>query len=316
MPRVLLVAFEGAQTLDVTGPAEVFAAAARQGLSYRVELLSVGGGLVNTSSGIALDARDLSAVRPRSTDTVLVAGGNEGAVRRAMADPLLLDFLRRAARVAGRVGSVCSGAFLLARIGVLDGHAAATHWSACDRLARAFPKVRVDRNAIFLREGKLWTSAGVTTGIDMALAMVEEDSDRSVSDAIASQLVLYLRRPGFQSQFSAALLAQATRADTLATAIGWARSHLHTDVESLARQASLSVRTLHRRCFELFGTTPARLLDKLRVEHARALLAQDLPLKALATDAGFGSVPRMNRAFLRELGMTPSQYRAVHCAAS
>ena len=216
MARVLLVAFEGVQTLDVTGPAEVFAAAAR----YHVELLSAGGGTVTTTSGIALHARDLSGVRVQPTDTVLVAGGNEDAIRRALEQPALLDFLRRAARVAARIGSVCSGAFLLASIGVLDGHAAATHWSACERLARAFPAIRVDPNAIFVREGRLWTSAGVTTGIDMALAMVEEDAGRVVADAIASRLVLYLRRPGFQSQFSEALLAQTERADPLAAAVG------------------------------------------------------------------------------------------------
>ena len=314
MARVLLVAFEGVQTLDVTGPAEVFAAAAR----YHVELLSAGGGTVTTTSGIALHARDLSGVRVQPTDTVLVAGGNEDAIRRALEQPALLDFLRRAARVAARIGSVCSGAFLLASIGVLDGHAAATHWSACERLARAFPAIRVDPNAIFVREGRLWTSAGVTTGIDMALAMVEEDAGRVVADAIASRLVLYLRRPGFQSQFSEALLAQTERADPMAAAVGWAGSHLRSaDVESLARQAGMSVRTLHRRCDELFGTTPAKLLDKLRVEHARALLGRgEVPLKALAVDAGFGSGARMNRAFLRELGMTARQYRMVHGAAS
>ncbi|MEZ4361746.1 MAG: DJ-1/PfpI family protein [Kofleriaceae bacterium] len=329
MSRVLIVAFHGAQTLDITGPAEVFAAVdrelsrrragARRPPRYRIELASVGGGWRVTSSGIALHARDLRRVRPRRDDVIVVAGGEEPAIRRAVADAHLLGWLRAAAPIARRTTSVCSGAFVLAAAGLLDGKRAATHWSACDRLARAFPLVTVDRNAIFVEDGRIWTSAGVTTGIDMALALVERDLGADVADAVAAQLVLYVRRLGFQSQFSDALVAQGERGDPLAQALSWARAHLReVDVDALARRAGLSTRTLHRRCLAVLGTTPAKLLDKLRVERARALLTSartEALAKTIAADAGFGNAARMQRAFVRELGMTTREYRALHGGA-
>ena len=314
--RVFVVTFEGAQTLDVTGPAEVFATASR--LSgrelYRVELASAGGGVRGTSCGMRVETRDLLRVRTRSGDVVVVAGGSDGPIRRATADAALRGWLVRAAPVVSALASVCSGAFVLAAAGLLDGLRAATHWSGCAILARTFPRVEVDPNAIFVRQGKVWTSAGVTTGIDMALAMGEEAHGRTLADAVAAQLVLYVRRPGFQSQFSDALVAQVEDGTGLARAIGWARAHLdRADVESMARHAGLSVRTFHRRCRETLGMTPARVIDRLRVEHARTLLdRRELPVKTLAVSAGFGTGARMNRAFARELGMSPRAYRALH----
>jgi transcriptional regulator GlxA family with amidase domain len=316
--RVLLIAFDGVQTLDVTGPAEVFAAASRAegSILYRLELASVGGGMRETSASLRIETRDLRGVRPRRDDIVVVAGGDDDAIRLAMGDDELLAWLRRARAVARVTASVCSGAFLLAAAGILDDHRAATHWSACDRLARAFPRVTVDPDAIFVRDGTLWTSAGVTTGIDMALAIVEEDHGRALADAIAARLVLYVRRPGFQSQFSDALVAQTKQDGQLGAAIAWARANLaRADVEGLAKRAALSVRTLHRRCLETLGTTPARLIDRIRVEHARALLeASEIPAKQLAVDCGFGSTARMNRAFARVLGITPGAYRVLHAS--
>ena len=313
MPRVLIVAFEGVQTLDVTGPAEVFAATARQlgRTVYRVELLSVGGGQRTTSSGLTLVTSDLRRVRPGRDDVVIVAGGEESAIRGAVADPALIAWLVKAA--PQRMTSVCSGAFILAAAGILDGKRATTHWSACETLARMFPTIRVDRNAIFIRDGSVWTSAGVTTGIDMALAIVEEDLGRQVADAVAAQLVLYVRRPGFQSQFSEALVAQTSSSDPLGPAIAWARANLaKANVVTLARRAGLSERTLHRRCHELLATTPAKLIDRLRVEHAKTLLSTSkLPVKTLAGQCGFGNAVRMRRAFERELGIDPRQYRLL-----
>jgi transcriptional regulator GlxA family with amidase domain len=257
---------------------------------------------------------DLRRIRPGRRDTVVVAGGDADAIRRATTDRALLGWLRRAAPIAQRMASVCSGAFVLAAAGLLDGKRATTHWSACDELARRFPAVTVDGNAIFVRDGAVWTSAGVTTGIDMALAMVDDDLGRALADEVAARLVLYMRRPGFQSQFSAALVAQTTGADALGPAIAWTRANLATaDIDALARRAGLSVRTLHRRCLEHLATTPAKLLDKLRVEHARSLLARsELPAKTLAAQCGFGNPTRMKRAFERELGIGPREYRVLH----
>ena len=316
--RVIVIVYDGVQTLDAVGPAEVFATADRrrrpQGPPYEVMFASVGGGDRTTSSSLVIRTRDLRRVVPRATDIALVAGADEVQVRAAAADAALRRWLRRAAPVVRRMTSVCSGAFVLAAAGLLDGRPAATHWLGAEVLQREYPAVNVDRNAIFVRDGNVWTSAGVTTGIDMALAIVEEDHGRALADAIAAWLVLYVRRPGFQSQFSAALVAQTEASDPLGAAIAWARAHLdEVDVERFARHAGMSLRTLHRRCLERLATTPAKLLDKLRVEHARTLLAtSDLAVKALAADCGFGNPARMKRAFERELGMSPRDYRVMH----
>ena len=316
MQRVLIVAFEGAVALDIFGPAEVFAAASNHAgtAAYRVEVVTPGGGETSTSTSVPIVTRDAFGVRARPGDTILVAGGNEGPILAAMANQELLAWLRRAARVAGRVASVCSGAFLLAAAGLLDGRRATTHWRGCERLARLFPRVTVDANAIFVSDGPIWTSAGVTTGIDMALAMVEKDHGQRVADSIAAGLVLYARRPGFQSQFSEALVSQLEDSSPLGTAVAWIRTHLReAGVESLARASALSVRTLHRRCHEHLGLTPAKLIEKVRVEQARTLLATTRDsAKSLAARCGFGTATNMKRAFERELGVAPADYRLLH----
>jgi len=319
-PRIVIIGFDGVQTLDVTGPAEVFAAASRSvgRPVYRVVVASVGGGPRMTSCGMPIVTCDLARLRPGRGDTIVIAGGDDAAIRAAVADPVMQRWLVRAARVARRVTSVCSGAFVLAAAGLLDGKRATTHWSACGELAKRFPAVTVDGNAIFIRDGAVWTSAGVTTGIDMTLAIVEDDLGRGVADNVAARLVLYIRRPGFQSQFSDALVAQTTSDDPIGPAIAWARGHIaELDVEALARRAGLSVRTLHRRCLERLATTPAKLIDKLRVEHARTLLATTgVAPKALAAACGFGSPTQMKRAFERQLGIGPREYRVLHGAAA
>jgi transcriptional regulator GlxA family with amidase domain len=318
MQRIVIVAFDQVQTLDAAGPAEVFAAAERQTgrKLYDVVLASTGGRTLTSSSGFVVRSRDLLRIRPTRSDTVIVAGGEETPVTSAMKDERLIAWLQRAHKRVRRIGSVCSGAFVLAHAGLLDGRRAATHWLACDRLASFRPAVEVDRNAIFVRDGKVWTSAGVTTGIDMALAMVEEDHGKEIADGIASRLVLYVRRPGFQSQFSDALVAQIESKNALAPAITWARSHLSTlTVERFAKAAGLSMRTLHRRCLDHVGTTPAKLIERLRVEHARTLLSTtQQPVKSVAASCGFGRDDRMRRAFERSLGMGPAQYRHLHAS--
>jgi len=314
MPRALLIVFDGVQTLDVAGPGEVFAGAGRAARrpGYDVSFLSVGGGERATGSGLRLHTEDLLRVRPRADDTIIVAGGSDAGIEAASVDARLLGWLRRAARVVRRTSSVCTGAFVLAAAGLLDGRRAATHWFYCQRLAARYGQVSVDTNAIFVTDGKIWTSAGVTTGIDMALAIVEEDFGRRVADTIAAHMVLYARRPGYQSQFSEALVAQTSGADPLGPAIAWARGNLRkVDVDGFARRAGMSLRTLHRRCLAL-GTTPAKLIAKVRVEQARSLLTSSrLPVKTLASQCGFGNATRMKRAFERELGVSPRAYRVL-----
>ena len=304
MDRLIIVAFSGAQTLDVAGPAEVFAGASRQRgqTVYAVVLASSTGGTIRTTCGFGIRTTRIDRIRAR-TDTVLVSGGEEAAIVRAMADTQLRAWLVRAAGVARRIGSVCTGAFVLAAAGLLDGRRAATHWSASGRLAKMRPAVHVDPNAIFVRDGNVWTSAGVTTGIDMALSLVEEDFDRALADRIAAAAVVHARRPGFQSQVSDVLMAQTEAGDPLGVVIARAKTRLRDlDVPRLARLARLSERTLHRRCQSLLGITPAKLIERLRVEHARTLLATTTgPFKSIARESGFASGERMRRAFEREL---------------
>lgn len=315
MARVVIVVFEGVQTLDLTGPAEVFSSAGRvrKQSTYDVVIASSSGGELRTSCGLPIRTQSLARIVPRKGDMLLVAGGDGAAISAAITDARLTRWLVKAAAIVRRVCSVCSGAFVLASAGLLAGKRATTHWSACDRLAAMFPSIDVDRNAIFVTDGRTWTSAGVTTGIDMALALVEEDYSRAVADEVAARLVLYMRRPGYQSQWSDALVAQ-TAGDSLGATIAWARANLAmADLDSLAHRAGLSPRTFHRRCLEQLSTTPAKLLEKLRVERARDLLTTSAqPVKALAVTCGFTSPARMKRAFERELGLTPRAYRLLH----
>lgn len=315
MRRIILVAFEGAQTLDVTGPSEVFGSAERNhDAGYSVIVASTHGGLVKTSS-VTLETTSLSTLRPTAHDTVLVVGGNEKAIRGAIADHDLTRWVHRASRTVERLGSVCSGAFILASIGLLDGRRAATHWASIDRLRSYRPAIDVERDALFVHDG-LWTSAGVTAGIDMCLAMVEQDHGAKLATAIAANLVLYARRPGFQSQFSDALVAQVEADDPLGRVIERARRSLkHASPSSLATWAAMSSRTFHRRCIEHTGLTPARLIQRIKVEAARAQLTTTRrPSKTIADACGFGSEDAMVAAFRRELGLRPREVRLLHQA--
>lgn len=313
----MLVGYRDADGLDLFGPAEVFAEAIRQLKSpvYELVMSTVGGGAITLTSGISVEAADLTGIRPLPSDIVIVAGGDDAATEAAARDRALLAWLARASRTVSRMASVCDGAFVLASAGILEGRRAATHWYSCERLARLYPSVSVDREAIFVRDGRIWTAAGVSTGIDMALAMVEEDHGRKAADTVAAHLVLFVRRPGFQSQFSEELVAQTLANDPLGPVIAWMRANLRSplDVATVAHRAGMSVRTLHRSCLQALDLTPAKLVEKLRVEHARSLLATTrLGTKIVAARSGFGTTPRMTRAFQRALGVTPGAYRLMH----
>jgi transcriptional regulator GlxA family with amidase domain len=317
--RVVLIVFPGVQTLDVAGPAEAFAGANRVSgcRLYDVVTASADGAPVVTTAGFALSTTALSDLRPGPRDTVLVAGGDEAALTAVVADTRITRWLQRAWPRVERLGSVCSGAFVLAVAGLLAGRRAATHWSGCDRLAQLEPRAKVDRDAIFVTDGRLWTSAGVTTGIDMALAMVEADHGGRLVGDIAARLVLYARRPGFQSQWSSALVAQRDASDPLGTLIGWARERLDEplSVDTLARRAGLSPRTFHRRCVANLRTTPARLVAKLRVERARTLLTTShLSAKEIAAQCGLRDGAELARLVRRALGVGPREYRALFAA--
>ena len=314
--RVVVVAFEGAQLLDVAGPLQAFATACEvraetgRASPYALTVASRAGGLVTTSSGLALQTAPLAAAG-EGIDTLFVAGGP--GVHAACDDPVLRGWLIEQAPRVRRIGSVCTGAFLLAAAGLLEGRRAATHWRSCDLLRTRHPGVRVEPDPIFVRDGPVWTSAGVTAGIDLALALIEADEDRATAMAVARRLVVYLKRPGGQGQFSAPLeLQTAARDDTFGALHAWVRENLAGDlrVERLAAQAGMSPRSFARAYAARVGRTPAKAVEQLRLEAARSLLEETgAPVKAIAARCGFGDEERLRRAFLRSLGVTPSAYR-------
>jgi len=313
--RIVLVVYEGAQILDITGPSAVFTSANRCSGEelYAVELVSSSGAPVRTSGAVTVVTRAARSVPVLGIDTLLAVGGDDVAVLAAMEDPTLRDFMRRAVPGARRYGSVCSGTFLLARFGLLDGRRVATHWDGCALLAENFPALTVDPDALYMVDGPVWTSAGVTTGIDMALAMVEEDHDASLAGEIAQRLVVYARRPGHQSQFSALLRAQVRRDTPYAELVQWMHEHLEEElgVEALAKRAGQSPRDFHRKFSRSLGQTPARFVENLRLDRVRILLGHAFALKEIADQTGFGTAVRMSRAFERRFGVKPSLFRQM-----
>ena len=312
--RIALLAYEGCQLLDVTGPAAVFGAAneARERPVYDVQILSPDGGAVASNAGVALMSRKIGG----QPDTLLVAGGSRG-LSAMMARQDVRRWLCRVAPKTRRYGSVCTGAFVLAAAGLLDGKRVATHWASCDRLAAGFPALSVDADSLYVVDGKVWTSAGVTTGIDMALALVEADLGAAVANLIARHFVLYARRPGYQSQFSPLLQAQTAAEAPFAGLIDWMQDNLDRplDVPALAARAGLSERSFYRKFTEATGKTPAHFVESLRLDAARTLLAKGLPLKAIAGKVGLSSPARLGQAFERRFGMAPSLFREMHRAA-
>jgi transcriptional regulator GlxA family with amidase domain len=318
--QVALLAFDGVQVLDVTGPAAVFGAANDAAVHltgrpfYRLHILSPQGGHVTSNCGLALVTAPLAGLKPGALDTVLVAGGSKRGLQALAQDAAAQAWLRRACARARRYGSVCTGAFALAACGLLDGKRVATHWEATDILGRTYPDVEVDANALYVEDGRTWTSAGVTTGIDMCLALVARDLGDAVANAIARRLVLYARRPGYQSQFSTVLVAQEKADAPFAALVDWIRAHLDDvlDVASLAARAGMSPRTFHRRFTDALGETPARFVETLRLDHARGLLQTTLALKSVAAQTGYPTPAQLSKAFARRFGVSPGLFRAMH----
>ena len=311
--KVVIVAYPGVQPLDVAGPAEVFSAAAQlQPDAYSTEVVARSPDELRTRSGAY-------AIVPASTigecrgkiDTLIVAGGF--GVQDAVADELLVGWVRSAARRSRRVASVCSGAFLLAAAGLLDGRRATTHWASCGELARRHPRIVVDPSPIFVRDDNVWTSAGVTAGIDLALALVEDDLSPEIARQVARWLVMFVQRPGGQAQFSSHLRAAAATRPPLRELQTWIADHLDKDlrVETLAVRAAMSTRNFARSFRRETGVTPAVYVETLRVEAARQRLERSSePVELIAARTGFGTPETMRRAFARRVGVAPAQYRA------
>jgi transcriptional regulator GlxA family with amidase domain len=312
--RIEFLVFPDVQLLDVTGPLQVFASANRlaeeagQSPPYVLTVVSAVPGPIVSSAGLALLAEALPPAN-HPLDTLVIAGGI--GVNRARADRALVAWVRCRADVTRRVTSVCSGAFLLAATGLLDGRRATTHWSRCGELAAAFPAVRVEEDPIYVNDGAIWTSAGVTAGIDMALALVEADLGRVVATSAARQLVVFAKRPGGQAQFSAGLALAGSDA-TFDALHDWMKRNLRGNlaVPVLAEQAGMSERSFLRHYRQVTGTTPARAVERVRVEAARQALAETgLPVKRIARNCGFGTEETMRRSFMRILAVPPHAYR-------
>jgi transcriptional regulator GlxA family with amidase domain len=317
MRRIVVVAFPGVTLLDVVGPAEVFALATRCGAApgYEVVVASARGGVVAAGSGLGLDTVAAGRVRG-PIDTLVVAGGLP-ARQAARDDPLVRVVGRLAAR-SQRITSVCTGAFLLAQAGLLDGRQATSHWAWCGALARRHPAVDVVADRIFVRDGDVWTSAGITAGMDLALALVEDDHHADLAREVARWMVMFVQRPGGQAQFSTHLtLPPAHRPDVRAVldAVAAAPGEDHT-VAALARRAGMSERHLARLFRAETGTTVAHHVERVRVEAARHLLeGSDAGLDAVARRCGFGTVETFHRAFKRCTGITPGEHRARFASA-
>jgi transcriptional regulator GlxA family with amidase domain len=310
--RVVIVIYPGVQPIDAIGPAEVFHTAANlDPPGYSVEIVAPERGPVESSTVGLVAERSLRGCRG-PIDTLIVAGG--GGVREAARDPAIVSWLRAAAARSRRVCSVCTGTFLLAEAGLLDGRRATTHWAGCDRLAERYGEVAVEPDPIFVRDGNLYTSAGVTAGMDLALALVEEDLGRRTALEVARWLVLFVKRPGGQSQFSAQLAAQTAEREPLRELQEWIAGNLDADlsVPALARRAHMSERNFARAFARELGMTPAAYVETARVEAARIVLESSASpgLEAVARQNGFGTVETMRRAFHRRLGVGPAQYRA------
>ncbi len=312
---VEILAYPAVQLLDVAGPLQVFATANElatmrgEASLYAPRVVSAAAPVVTASAGLGLVAAPLPRTRA-ALDTLLVAGGP--GVHDAANDPVVLKWVRARAKQSRRVASVCTGAFLLGAAGLLDGRRAATHWRSCAELARRFPAIRVEADPIFVRDGAIWTSAGVTAAIDLALALVEEDAGRTLALAVARHLVMFLKRPGGQAQFSTVLSLQGAE-DRFGAMHTWMTGRLTGDLSLpvLAQKAGMSERTFSRRYAQATGVTPARAVERLRVEAARRLLADtNLPVKRVAERCGFGSEETLRRSFLRLLVTTPQDYRA------
>lgn len=316
-PReIAVLGFDGVQTLDVVGPMEVFALAnryARTGTPpYRVTLASCTGGALCTNAGLELAGATALADLPAQLDTLLIAGGSEPALRAAIADVAFMDQLTARAPHTRRMASVCVGAIVLAASGLLDGRRATTHWEYCGLMQQMFPAVQVEPDAIFVNAAPFYTSAGVTAGIDLCLSLVEADCGSAVALAVARNLVLFMRRPGGQSQYSAGLQMQEAATPGLRKLVTAIVDDPRGDLRgpALADRVGMSERTFQRLFRKETGLTPAHFVEVARVDRAKALLeSSNWPLARVASRAGFGSMDALHRAFQKRVGVTPGVYR-------
>jgi transcriptional regulator GlxA family with amidase domain len=314
--QIALIAFDGFQILDITGPASVFSAAndALGKPYYQVVTISAKGGLVSSHSGISVQSQNYQSSKLVSIDTLLIAGGSADGLEALSRNEPFMKWIKQTAQGTRRYGSVCTGAFVLGRLGLLKKKKAATHWGSCQKLATLYPEAEVDANALFVNQGKLWTSAGVTTGIDMSLEMVVKDLGTEIANVIAKRLVLYAKRPGYQSQFSPLLKAQENAVPKFLKLVEWLGKNLdqNIDIPRMAEQMAMSERTFHRKFTQCFGETPRDYVEKLRLDNVRILLTSKASLKQIALVNGYSTASQLTKAFERHYGIGPAVFRKMH----
>lgn len=324
MKRIVIVVYPGVTLLDAAGPAQVFSSAndmlRRDGRdpAYDLILASPRGGAITTDTGIVVQSLALASLSEQAIDTMIISGGI--GVFDCLEEDRLLEWVVARHQECRRVATTCMGAFVTAKAGLLAGQKVATHWRYTEDLQCQHPDILVEKDPLFVRSGKMWSAAGVTSGIDLALAMVEEDHDHRIAMKVAQALVVFFKRPGGQSQFSNVLNVQARDEDGLFSRLhAWMAENLGGDlsVETLAQQAAMSPRSFARRYKERTGTTPARSVEIMRVDAAKRMLERepDLPLSRIARSSGLGDEQRLRRAFLRHLGVPPQDYRRKFGAA-
>jgi transcriptional regulator GlxA family with amidase domain len=314
--RCVFIVYDGFELIDLSGPAAVFSAANKLSRTalYDIVAASPGGGAIASSCGISVDSLAIHRLRLRPGDTVLAMGAERVPLTAAIGEAAIARVMRAASTRAERYGSVCAGAFLLGACGLLHGKRVTTHWKGCERLAAFVAEARVEADALYVDDGRLWTSAGAATGVDMALAMVERDHGAALMGAVARHLVVYARRPGHQSQFSSLLEAQTAADGAFSGLIDWLAQNADRPIKvaDMAARAKMSERSFYRRFTEAVGVAPAKYLEGLRLEGAKRYLEAGEPPKAVAQRAGFRSESAFRAAFAARFGITPAHHRRMH----
>lgn len=315
--RIIFVIFPGFELLDLSGPAAVFTHAnmfldARE--QYEICCASRGAGLVACSVGASISSVEFASLKLMKSDTVLALGAEEVYLRAALRDQAIVELLQRAARRSGRYGSVCVGAYLLGAAGLLDGVKATTHWEGCAKLQKMYPSAQIEDDALYVNDGNLWTSAGASAGIDMALAMLEADHGSKLMGQVAKRLVVYAHRPGYQSQFSTLLDAQSAADGQFSEFVVWLASQVGTalTVPDMAERVGMSERTFHRKFTLATGVTPAKYFEELCLQRAKVLLEAGEVVKQVATKVGFQSESAFRASFRSRFGITPRHHVLMH----
>jgi transcriptional regulator GlxA family with amidase domain len=313
--RILFVIFDQFELLDLSGPSSVFntARALLKDPVYQIHVLSASGGLIRSRSGIEVNSQPLNSITINSTDTLMLVGGGREGIGQAGSDNLLTNWLMTTVVNVERVSSICSGAMLLAKIGLLDGKKATTHWADLKQMTQTYPKIKVQQDALYCQDGHTWTSAGVTTGIDMSLAMIGADHNHALSQEVARWLVVYVHRPGNQSQFSELINNKSD--NEFSNLIVWIDQNIQQPIKVLdmADKLAMTERTFYRKFTDKIGTTPSKFLENRRLFRAKQWLEAGRAVKTISADVGYQSELGFRKAFEAKYGLSPTLYKRMHC---